>query len=854
MRDLVDELLHANVRTRLFGGDHAPTLGRLVIETRLGAGAMGTVFAAFDPRLDRKVAVKVLRSAEPRVLAEARALAKLAHPNVIAIFDADELDGLAYIVMELVAGESLRAWVGTPRPWLEVVAMMREVGAGLGAAHAAGLVHRDVKPDNILIGGGRARVGDFGLVDDPGAGTPAYAAPEGSTTAASDQYSFGITFYEVLHGARPPATKRPIPAWLEAVIARAMERDPAARFASMDELVAALHPPRRGRVIAIGAVAIALGLGVTVGSIAMRGHHDACANGAARRDAIWNDAARERVHAALGKTPGPTLAALDATATRWEASYRAVCESPASAALLDARMRCLDRTLARFGALATALTHVDPAGTLAAPAAVGELPRSEDCETLSARGEVALPAEPASAVRAVIVESGLDRAWASFVLGRYRDARDQLATLGDPVIPRLHATALLLESAIESRIGDPARARKDLDDASLAAANADAPELEYDVWIRRLRNELFAGDPSKVVEWESFARAAAARAGRQGAELDGIFGEGLRVSGRLAKARDLLERALASTDPLRPEQRAVIEMNLGSVQLATGEARAAEATLQRARSRVVDAFGDHHPDLALYDDKLGAAHRLLGTLRSALRLHDRSLELRRSAFGDDDRSIATSLYQRALTLIEAGELVRAFDDLQRAIAIRTKIYGATSARLGELYAALGDAVAAAATPPAWVDGDAQALYARAAQLDPRLDLAARRTTADIAPLVPFELLSLDRAAALAIRADAATARGLRARLYPADAAALAATVGAALLAAGDRDGAVAVLTTASATLGNEPSRTALRIYIALAHADPAKAAAAARAAIATYQALPQLARPDYAELWRLAGS
>ena len=214
MRDLADELLQAKVKARLFGGDHAPRLGRLVILDRIGSGAMGTVYAAYDPRLERRVAVKVMHAGgdHARVLREARALGKLAHPNVVAIHDAGEEDGCVYVVMELASGVPLRAWIGTDHGWRAIARVMREAALGLAAAHRAGLVHRDVKPDNILIGTDRTRVVDFGLAagDDEtsgGAGTPSYLAPEvlagEPARAASDQFSFGVTFHEVLYGRRP---------------------------------------------------------------------------------------------------------------------------------------------------------------------------------------------------------------------------------------------------------------------------------------------------------------------------------------------------------------------------------------------------------------------------------------------------------------------------------------------------------------------------------------------------------------------------------------------------------------------------------------------------------------------------
>jgi tetratricopeptide (TPR) repeat protein len=767
LRDLVDELLHAKVRARLFGAGEMPRLGRLVLEERLGGGATGTVFAAYDPRLERRVAVKVLHEADARVLAEARALAKLAHPNVVAVHDADELDGVAFIVMELVDGVSLRAWIAEPRPWREVARVMREAAEGVAAAHAAGLVHRDLKPDNILIGRDRVRVGDFG----PDAATPLYSAPEGNVDARSDQFSFGVTFHEALHGVRPPGTSRRVPGWLARVLARATDPVPAARFPSMTALRVALNRPRRTALVAIAGAALAVS--TVMVALAYRQPGDPC-DGGRKLGQVWNPDVSAAVRAGLGNAAwsSETVSALDDVAHRWRISYHEVCTTTRSDALLAARMRCLDRARARLGALATAMAgKLDGQERIAAPGAVGELPRSEDCERLAVADASGDPA----------IDKALAAAWAAYELGHYKQAREQVAAV-KPTAARQRASGLVLGSAIDTRIGDPAAARKELDDALVAAADAKAPDLEYEVWLRRLRNELFAGDPTKVFEWESFARAAASRAGRQGAELDGIFGEALRDAGQYAKAKEVLERALASDDPLRPEQRAVLEMNLGSTQLALGDADTAQNTLSHARDRVVSARGDRHPDLALYDDKLAAADRARGKLRDAMKLHARSLELREAAFGPDDRSIATSLYQRALTETEGGDIAKAFADLQRALAIRTKVYGVNSPRLGELYLALSETVAAARYVPAWVEGDAAALRAKAVELDRRLD-----------------------------------------RTEPPH----------------DPD---------PSKLSDEPTRTALRVYIALARAGNVQAA---RTAISLYQALPELERGAYDEMWAI---
>ena len=237
-------------------------LGRYLLLELLGRGGMGEVYRAYDPNLDRMVALKRLHSADPesdrarpRLLREAQVAARLCHTNVVQIFDVgtDPSSNDAYIAMELVEGETLRAWLRRPHPWQEIAAVFSKVGRGLLAAHGRGVVHRDFKPDNVLLGlDGEPKVVDFGLAKpsrdarptrssaelaktaDTGpaeplratdedmpihqganaltpqgarVGTPAYMPPEQMrsqpTDPRSDQYAFAVSLYEALTGQLP---------------------------------------------------------------------------------------------------------------------------------------------------------------------------------------------------------------------------------------------------------------------------------------------------------------------------------------------------------------------------------------------------------------------------------------------------------------------------------------------------------------------------------------------------------------------------------------------------------------------------------------------------------------------------
>jgi tRNA A-37 threonylcarbamoyl transferase component Bud32/tetratricopeptide (TPR) repeat protein len=342
-RRLLSALAQASAESRSASDSVSPTLpldsstsevnlqagarfGRYVVLDWLGAGGMGVVYSAYDPELSRKVALKVLGLDDAGVdrpalrdllLREAQAMAQLAHPNVVTVFDVGTFDDRVFIAMELVDGMTLAKWlIAERRTRGEIIAVLLAAGHGLAAAHAAGLIHRDFKPDNVLIGkDGRVRVTDFGLARwapaqqlaaqdgtvEPGsagttqtglAGTLAYMAPEQyagrSVDARADQFSFAVSLYEALHGERPfdplrrfdgdraaeriasTASRRGVPAALRRMLLRALSPDPGDRYPSMAELLAVLAPrPRRARVVAVGATVLVVAALATAGGYAL---------------------------------------------------------------------------------------------------------------------------------------------------------------------------------------------------------------------------------------------------------------------------------------------------------------------------------------------------------------------------------------------------------------------------------------------------------------------------------------------------------------------------------------------------------------------------------------------------------
>jgi hypothetical protein len=381
--------------------DRPATLGRLRLERVLGSGGMGVVHAAFDPDLERRVAVKLLHASSSdsraRLLREARAMAKLSHPNVITVFDVGTTDGADFVTMELVDGVTLKDWLTTAKPaWRDIVAAFVAAGRGLAAAHDAGLVHRDFKPTNVLRShAGKIVVTDFGLsraadgdvdplavtgaVSGPATrtmtgavlGTPAYMAPEQWTGAsvgpASDQFAFCVALWEALAGGRPyhgdtleeiktgvlaGPEKLPsdaIPRPVRAILLRGLATDPKRRWSSMHALLSALERrlARRRRVISVAA-ALAVGTAGTFALLATRTSGGACSPPALDPDLVWT-AARAR---AIAKRDPDSAKLLAGDVDSWRRVRLGACDAPTTVRSLQ--LACLDGVMARIDVAARA--------------------------------------------------------------------------------------------------------------------------------------------------------------------------------------------------------------------------------------------------------------------------------------------------------------------------------------------------------------------------------------------------------------------------------------------------------------------------------------------------------------------
>ncbi|MEO7092623.1 MAG: tetratricopeptide repeat-containing protein kinase family protein, partial [Polyangiales bacterium] len=592
----------------------------------------------------------------------------------------------------------------------EMLAITISAGRGLAAAHAAKLVHRDFKPENVLCADdGRVVVSDFGLArldEEPAAlpgttagtvttlaGTPAYMGPEllaGSpATTASDQFSFCVATYEALYGERPFAGKtldelrasiaagvpRPVPAGsvvparIRSALVRGLARDPAQRWESMDELLAALvaagRPPRRRIAIIAGLAAALVGGAIAVG--VMR------ANAAPSCDleavaAPYDRAAIQGALAGRGDLAARVSTALDGYWAAWTGARQEACEAThvrheLSDRVLDARNACLERARRELSELAQIVLREPARGDVAAEA-IERVRDPASCTADSAGSPV--PAE-------------IDRATARLAAGEAEPA----VTLANGVLaamPDAHtrAEALFVRGRAEIALGNSEAAEATLTEALTAAERAHADDLVASIWV-----EIVSATGSQQHRFEAAtanmhaAEAAFARIDPGPGVLSRyayVVGAMQLAHGDAKAARAQLERALAAHGKARPGEAGMIHAALCDADRQLKHLASARADCQKAIAMISAAYGEHHA-------RLGPTYNVWG----AIELADNHVELAREKFTQataiyeaagltGDRTYALALSNTAATWMRAGDVPRARPLFERARDVFAKYH------------------------------------------------------------------------------------------------------------------------------------------------------------------------------------
>lgn len=781
---------------------------RYVILDELGRGGMAVVHAAFDRQLGRRVAIKLMRPdrasavGRERLLREARALAQLRHPNVVDVFDVGEDRGEVFLAMELVEGPSLRGWLAAgPRSRAAILAMFLGAGRGLAAAHAARLVHRDFKPDNVLVDqDGAPRVADFGLaravldietgesptVDDeapptdPGAaaatpmatpaltragavvGTPGYMAPEvlrgEPATAASDQFAFAVSLAEALTGARPfagddppalvaaiergkPALSGVKPPWLRAVLARALAARPADRFPSMTALVDALDRRRRTPWVVAGVAAVAaaavIGVGATRGGD--RGT-EPCAELDATLGGAWTPARRAEVVAAFARSG---LAWSDAAA----AAVTRRLDDQAAAIVRERRRAC------------RANVRREDAPRLA-----------ELRATCLRRRELELGAT--AGVLAAGDAAVLERA------GRVLGALTAPADCGDV-----------------AALARPAR-------VPAGAAAAEAAALQEAVDRARVENDAGRAAEVRPVLEGLVERARALGHRPTEGEATCVLGWALEESGQIVPAEATLRAAVHASHAGQDDEWAArclfsLALNVGRIQSRVEEGRAlaglAMATAERAGS----------PPLLV-----ARAQLALGIIESGARRFDEAERALRqalvnaeAALGPDDPWLASIVNSLGGIAFERGQLDEAEAAYRRARALRARVDGEGHPALVPYDANLASIALHRGDTAGAVAGRRAVLDARARQLGP-LHFRVGGDHLALAEAV-YQAGDLDEAVALA-RRGAEITEAARGADHPATVSARA-QLAELLLAGGQRDEALALAAVIASIATTTPS-------------------------------------------------
>ena len=716
------------------------TVGRYVILNLVGRGGMGEVYAAYDPQLDRKVALKLLhetaareaaaRTARQRLLREAKAIARLSHPNVVVVHDAGAIDDpvhgdRVFLAMEFIEGETLAAWLAAaPHSWRAIRDVFAAAGEGLAAAHEAGLVHRDFKPQNVMVGrDGSVRVMDFGLASDSSVveerdaapldladagapptsrtvaltgtgvllGTPLYMAPEQfmarATDARTDQFSFCVALYEALYGERPftsesfsalleavvgghvrePGQKARVPSFLRKLLLRGLETEPAARYPTMRGLLDVLRhdPIRRRRTFAMGAAMALVALIAAVGMqrLATRGQR-MCGGAAEKLAGIWelgdHGDRREAIHRAFLGT-GRAFA---------EETWTHVS-------------KVLDDYCRRWTGMYTdtcEATHVR--GDQSAEVLDLRMTCLE-----GPRGSLKALTDVLSRTNAAVLVEAVNAAQALPPLERCADVPALRTVVPPPADAKTRArvTELRGHLAEVKALTDtgqwPAASRKagPLVEAARAVGYEPlvAEALAAQSWLEVQTGESAAA--AKTLEAEVWAALAARRddlAAEAAAQAMAMAGYFLARHDEAERWEKLAEALLRRLGPGHDRTAAWLYQDRGNVRIREGNNQSALSDFEQALSLKQKVLAPNHPDIAISLLSIAAVQNELGNHEAALVAADKAVEIYRDAYGSESPQVAHPLGDRGESYELLGRYPEAERDLRMTVDLSAQWVGA----------------------------------------------------------------------------------------------------------------------------------------------------------------------------------
>jgi serine/threonine-protein kinase len=716
--------------------------GRYTVLQVVGQGGMGVVMAAYDARLDRRVALKLLHAEasaddseyhHARMLREAHAMARLSHPNVVQVYDAGTQEGMGgriFIAMEFVEGKTLREWCKEPgRTWRQVLSAYLEAGRGLHAAHSVGLIHRDFKPDNVLVGNdARARVTDFGvarvgatpasadlpLPEDVSAGllepltlpgwvpgTPRYLAPEllrgRPADARSDLFAFCLSLYEALYdqpafpgntplerarnrmdgSVNPPPPRSPVPAWVAEAVLRGLSRTPVERQSSMLQLLAELEDdPDARRQARLRSAAVAVGALVLTGLAAAGWLRQEQAPGCERMEGqlagVWDEAVRAQVQHAFSATQVPYA----------QESFSRVTGA------LDAYAKTWRQM--RVAACEASPEQPGPRGLPALQvhclerrrsqlrALTEMLSRGPDPEVLdkSVQAVRALPGL-ASCTDVEALTAAVPPPEDPALRARVEALMARVDQLGALFSAGKYKEGLPLGEALLSEVGT-------LDYAPLQA------QVRYQVALLRNRNADAVG--TEVLSQQVLPLAARSRDDVLAARAWVLLQDALsRKTGTDAPDLKYLTLAVDTVVERAGDARVKGDWLNNQAYDASAAGRYEEALRLYERSLALrqEALGPEHPDVVGSLRNLCSVLINLGRYEEAVDRCSRSLALAEQVLGPEHPEIARTLNNLGTVLMKMGRNAEAKAQHERALALREKALGPEHPELGASLANLG---------------------------------------------------------------------------------------------------------------------------------------------------------------------